>query len=81
MKAINALYEAQKIAFSPFVFQTAYTMMKLRILDAIFESKEGISISELETKTSVSKYGLTVLLEMAETYPVPAIIYHLLPAY
>ncbi len=66
MKAINALYEAQKIAFSPFVFQTAYSMLKLGILDAIFQSKDGLSISELETKTSVSKYGLTVLLEMAE---------------
>jgi len=66
MKAINALYEAQKIAFSPFVFQTAYSMIKLGIMDAIFESKDGISIAELETKTGISKYGITVLLEMAE---------------
>jgi len=66
MKAINALYEAQKIAFSPFVFQTAYSMISLGIMDSVFDAKEGISIDELTRKTGVSRYGLTVLLEMAE---------------
>ena len=67
MKAINALYEAQKIAFSPFVFQTAYTMISLGIIDVIFESKGGLTIEEIEEKTGVSNYGIKVLLEMAET--------------
>lgn len=67
MKAINALYEAQKIAFSPFVFQTAYTMISLGIIDVIFESKGGITVEEIEEKTGVSNYGIKVLLEMAET--------------
>lgn len=66
MKAINALYEAQKIAFSPFVFQTAHSMLTLGILDAIFESKGGLSVEEISDKTKVSKYGVTVLIEMAE---------------
>lgn len=65
MKAINALHEAQKIAFSPFVFQTAYTLLDLGILDAIFSTKNGITLLELEEKTNVSNYGLKVLLEMA----------------
>lgn len=65
MKAINALYEAQKIAFSPFVFQTAYTMLSLGIIDAIFEEKNGLTVEEIQQKTGVSKYGVTVLVEMA----------------
>lgn len=65
MKAINALHEAQKIAFSPFVFQTAYTLMDLGVLDAIFNAKDGVTINELEDQTNVSNYGLQVLLEMA----------------
>jgi hypothetical protein len=44
MKAINALHEAQKIAFSPFVFQTAYCMLNLGIIDKIFEAKDGITV-------------------------------------
>jgi len=65
MKAIDALHEAQKIAFSPFVFQTVYCMHNLGITDKIFESKDGISISELSIATGLKEYGIRVLLEMA----------------
>ncbi|MFA7274754.1 MAG: methyltransferase [Crocinitomicaceae bacterium] len=66
MKAINALYEAQKIAFSPFVFQTVYTMLELGIMEAMNEQNQGLTIQEIADQTKVSKYGVTVLLEMAE---------------
>lgn len=66
MKAINALYEAQKIAFSPFVFETAYTILELGILETINNHKDGISIKEISEKIDVSEYGIRVLLEMAE---------------
>lgn len=66
MKAINALYEAQKIAFSPFVFQTVYCMLEFGIMDVLNDSKEGLSVKEIATKTKVSEYGVRVLLEMAE---------------
>lgn len=66
MKAINALYEAQKIAFSPFVFQTAYTMLSLGIIDKIFESPEGLTVEEISGQSEVSEYGVRVLAEMAE---------------
>ncbi len=65
MKAINALYEAQKIAFSPFVFQTAYTMLSIGLIDKIFESKNGLSIQEMANETNTSEYGVRVLVEMA----------------
>ena len=67
MKAIDALNEANKIAFSPFVFQTVYTMLELGILEAIHNAKNGISIKEIENKTNVSEYGIRVLCEMAES--------------
>lgn len=65
MKAITALYEAQKIAFSPFVFQTAYTMLSLGLIDRIFDSREGLTIEEMAEQTKVSEYGVRVLVEMA----------------
>jgi ubiquinone/menaquinone biosynthesis C-methylase UbiE len=67
MKAINALHEAQKIAFSPFVFQTAYCMLNLGIIDKIFEAKDGITVQELAKQTNLSEYGIRVLVEMAES--------------
>lgn len=65
MKAINALYEAQKIAFSPFVFQTVYTMHTTGLIDKIFESKEGLTIAEMAKAVNISEYGIRVLVEMA----------------
>lgn len=66
MKAINALHEAQKIAFSPFVFQTVYCMHNLGLTDKIFESEDGISISDLAKQSGLKEYGVRVLLEMAK---------------
>lgn len=67
MKALEALYETHKIAFSPFVFETAYTMLELGILEAINSEKSGLTIEETAAKTNVSEYGVRVLLEMADS--------------
>ena len=69
MKAINALQEAQKIAFSPFVFQTTVSLRKLGIFDFIFDnySDVGVTISEISQGLTISEYGLGVLLEIAES--------------
>ncbi len=66
MKAIQALYEAQKIAFGPFVFQTAHTMLELGIINALHQAAKGLTIEEIARETNVSLYGVTVLIEMAE---------------
>ena len=66
MKAIDALHEAHKMAFSPFVFETAYTMLELGILEEINNHRKGISIEDIAKKTNVSEYGVRVLVEMAE---------------
>jgi hypothetical protein len=66
MKTLEALYEAQKIAFSPFVFQTASTLLDLNVLATIEANRtQKLTIDELSQKVDVSNYGLTVLLEMA----------------
>lgn len=67
MKALEALHEAHKVAFSPFVFETAYTMLELGILETIFDSKTGLTIEEIAKKTDVSEYGVRVLCEMADS--------------
>lgn len=68
MKAIDALHEAQKIAFSPFVFEASYTMLELGIVDTIEkQGKKGITVKDLAEKCGVSEYGVLVLIEMAES--------------
>lgn len=67
MKAIEALCEAHKVAFYPFVFETAYSLLELGILEVIYEHREnGISIEEISKITGTTKYGVSVLVEMAE---------------
>jgi len=69
MKAFDALQAAQKIAFAPFVFQATTSLRNLGILDFIFDNnaKGGVTIPEISKGTSVSEYGIGVLLEIAES--------------
>ncbi|MGJ8591517.1 MAG: methyltransferase [Aquaticitalea sp.] len=72
IRAIDALQEAQKIAFAPFIFQTTVSLRKLGVFDLIFDEREhgGIAIADISKKLSVSEYGLGVLLEIAESYDI-----------
>ncbi len=69
MKAFDALQEAQKIAFAPFVFQATVSLRNLGILDFIFDhsAEGGATIAEISKKLNISEYGLSVLLEIAES--------------
>ncbi|MGB6153672.1 MAG: methyltransferase [Pricia sp.] len=69
IKAIEALEEAQKIAFAPFVFQTTVSLRKLGVLDYLFEhgANGGTTLEALSKALSISEYGLSVLLEIAES--------------
>jgi hypothetical protein len=63
--AVNAKFEAQKIAFAPLSFQAARALRNMGILNAISNSrKKGITISELSEKLRISLYGIKVLVEM-----------------
>ena len=62
--AIEAQYEAQKIAFAPIIFQVAKSMRDLGILEKLFEhDKEGLSIEALAQMCELSPYGVQTLLE------------------
>ena len=69
IKAIEALEEAQKIAFAPFVFQATVSLRKLGVMDYLFENGNdgGIAIEDLSKALKISEYGLGVLLEIAES--------------
>lgn len=66
IRAVDARFEAQKIAFSPLTFQAVRALLELGILKAIEDSGEnGISAKSLSQQTGVSEYGISVLCEMA----------------
>ncbi len=69
IRAIEALEEAQKIAFAPFVFQATVSLRKLGVLDYLFENGAdgGTKLETLSQALSISEYGLSVLLEIAES--------------
>jgi len=69
MNAIEALEEAHRIAFAPFIFQASVSLRKLGILDYIFDQRDsgGPTVEEISEKLSLSPYGVGVLLEIAET--------------
>ena len=66
LSIIEAKYEAQKLAFAPIYFQVVVTLKELNILPLIAKKRKGIKLSEIAEGTSVSDYGVEVLLEAAE---------------
>lgn len=63
MSALEAKYEAQKIAFAPIYFHAAVSLKELGILDIIAKARSGISLEQIVEQTKLSKYGVKVLLE------------------
>ncbi len=61
--ALEAQYEAQKIAFAPIIFQIARSMRDLGVLECLYNHKNGLILKELQEKLNLSKYSLQVLLE------------------
>lgn len=65
ISAVDAKYEAQKIAFAPFAFQAAKSMRELGILKLLDEAgDEGISREDLSAELELSEYALSCLIEM-----------------
>lgn len=66
IRAVDAKFEAQKIAFAPLAFQAIRAMLELGVMKSIEDAgDEGISRKELAEKTGISEYGAGVLCEMA----------------
>lgn len=64
-RAIDAKYEAQKIAFAPVVFQAARALRDLGILELIGKSTKegGITEEQVSETLGLSLYGARVLME------------------
>lgn len=66
IRAVDAKFEAQKIAFAPMCYQAIRTMLELGMMQAINDAGEaGITRKELAEKAKISEYGAGVLCEMA----------------
>ncbi|MCP4160429.1 MAG: methyltransferase domain-containing protein, partial [Deltaproteobacteria bacterium] len=64
MSVIEAQYEAQKIAFAPFVFQVSKALRDLKVLEILNPALDkGLTFQELMDKLSLSEYSLSVMLE------------------
>lgn len=64
LSALDAKFEAQKIAFAPFVFQASKALRDLKILTVIEENPKGINFEQITTKLPHLKpYGIRVLIE------------------
>jgi len=61
--ALQAKFDAQKIAFGPIMFQAALALRDLGILEEVKKARKGITIEEVAEKLSLSVYGVKVLLE------------------
>lgn len=65
MKAVQAKFDAQKIAFAPVIFQAVRALRNLGILHLIEQSKEvGIDAASIAKQLNISEYGVEVLLDM-----------------
>ncbi|MDR1277164.1 MAG: class I SAM-dependent methyltransferase [Treponema sp.] len=65
IRAVDAKYEAQKIAFSPLAFQAVRAMLDLGVLRGVGDAGErGLSRGEIAQKARISEYGAGVLAEM-----------------
>lgn len=63
--ALQAITEAQKIAFAPFLFQAAWAMRELGILAELDSAApSGATVQELSQRLDISPYGISVLLDM-----------------
>ena len=66
IRAVDAKFEAQKIAFAPMCYQAIRTMLELGMMQAINDAGDaGITRKKLAEKAKISEYGAGVLCEMA----------------
>ena len=63
--ALQAKFDALKIAFAPIIFQVTYALLKLDILKLISDrGNAGISAEEISKQLKISLYGVKVLLDV-----------------
>lgn len=66
ISAIDAKYEAQKLAFAPIYFQCVVALRDLGILEYISRNRKGVNIKDVCSELNLTDYGVRVLLEAAK---------------
>jgi len=61
-RAIQAKFDAQKLAFAPIMFQAAKALRDFGILDFLLKNKKA-SVETIAKELNISTYGVKVLLE------------------
>lgn len=65
LSALDAITEAQRIAFAPMLFQAALSLRNVGILTYLDErAKAGATLQEIVEKCKLSEYAVSVLLDM-----------------
>lgn len=65
LSAIDAKFEAQKIAFGPMYFQAVIALRDLGILEFIGNHRKGVAITEIVNQLDVTDYAVRLLIESA----------------
>lgn len=66
IRAVDAKFEAQKIAFSPLTFQAVRALLELGILRLIEGAGDrGLSTADIARKVGIQEYGARILCEIA----------------
>jgi hypothetical protein len=64
ISAYEAMYEAQKIAFGPVIFQAVRALRDLGILRLLEQSgTSGLTAADIGKRLEISTYGVETLLE------------------
>lgn len=64
--ALDAKFEAQKIAFGPIFFHCIVALRELGILECIRKNRRKATVAQIMEETGVSEYGVRVLCEAAQ---------------
>lgn len=70
MKALDAKFEAQKIAFSPMFFQALCAMRDLDVLSYIYKKRGNVTLEDLYENCGLTKYAIDVMVEAADVMDV-----------
>jgi hypothetical protein len=65
LTALQAISNAQKLAFSPIAFQASVALLRLGVLEAVAAAGErGASAAQIADSLQLREYGVSVLLDM-----------------
>jgi hypothetical protein len=65
--AIEAKFEAQKLAFAPLAFQATRAMRNLGILEALYNCEDSLSVEDICQQLKLSEYTVSTLLEVGDS--------------